>query len=30
MLSIVAGTHGRSWHAACILSSRAELAVNFR
>jgi hypothetical protein len=26
----VAGTHGRGWHAACILSAGAGLAVNFR
>ncbi len=26
----VAGTHGRSWHAACILSRDAGLAGNFR
>jgi hypothetical protein len=30
MVSIVAGTHGRTWHAACILSQDTGLAGNFR
>jgi hypothetical protein len=27
MCGIVAGTHGRTWHAACILSAAAGLAA---